>query len=67
MDEIICLGCKHRQPLSGGCAAFPDGIPYEFTNGEKEHRKVVDGQVGDLVFEKGDAEELKAFDEVLKK
>ena len=39
MDDIICLFCKHRQPLSGGCKAYPDEIPFEFSSGEKEHRE----------------------------
>ena len=39
MDDIICLFCKHRQPLSGGCKAFTDEIPFEFSSGEKEHRE----------------------------
>ena len=51
MDDIICLFCKHRQPLSGGCKAFRDGIPFEFSSGEKEHREKVEGQTGDYVFE----------------
>ena len=63
MDDIICLFCKHRQPLSGGCKAFPDEIPFEFSSGEKEHREKVEGQTGDYVFEEGEPEELKALEE----
>ena len=63
MNDIICLFCKHRQPLSGGCKAFPDEIPFEFSSGEKEHREKVEGQTGDYVFEEGEPEELKALEE----
>ena len=52
--DIICLNCKHNTPFDGGCKAFPDGIPYEFSSGEKEHTEIVTGQVGDFVFEKDD-------------
>ena len=50
----LCINCKHLRPFSGGCEAFPNGIPFEFSNGEKEHLEIVDGQVGDFVFEKDD-------------
>ena len=52
--DILCLNCKFNTPFDGGCKAFPDGIPYEFSSGEKEHTEIVDGQVGDFVFEKDD-------------
>ena len=61
MDDIIFLFCKHRQPLSGGCKAFTDEIPFEFSSGEKEHREKV--RYRDYVFEEGEPEELKALEE----
>ena len=62
MDDVICLFCKHSLPLSGGCKAFRDGIPFEFSSGEKEHREKVEGQTGDYVFEEGEPEELKVLE-----
>lgn len=56
--EQQCLNCKHLRPLSGGCDAFPDGIPYKFTSDEVAHDKPEPGQVGDFVFEKGEPEEM---------
>lgn len=67
MNDIICLSCKHLQPLTGGCKAFPNGIPYEFSSGEKEHKEVEDGQVGDYVFTEGEPDEIKDFEAEMKK
>ena len=47
----LCIKCKFLDPFNGGCKAVPKGIPFEFSNGEKEHTEVVDEQVGDFVFE----------------
>ena len=30
----LCIKCKHLDPFNGGCAAFPDGIPFEYSSGE---------------------------------
>lgn len=49
-----CLHCKHLKPITGGCRAFPQDIPYEFATGAKKHYKVVPGQVGRFVFEEGE-------------
>ena len=27
-EHFICFKCKHLRPLSGGCAAFPEDIPF---------------------------------------
>jgi len=46
-----CLNCKHQ--LLTGCKAYPDGIPFDFSEGEKVHDKIEKDQVGEFVFEKG--------------
>ncbi len=49
--ELNCLKCKHFRALSGGCDAFPEGIPYEITEtGESEHLTPLEGQKNDIVF-----------------
>lgn len=53
-----CLNCKFLDVENGGCLAFPNGIPLEITEGIIEHDKVIEGQVGEYVFEKDeDAED----------
>lgn len=63
----LCINCKHLRPFSGGCEAFPNGIPFEFSNGEKEHLEIVDGQVGDFVFTQDPEIETDEDDEETKK
>lgn len=46
-----CLNCKHQ--LLTGCKAFPEGVPFDFAEGEKVHDKIEKNQVGKFVFEKG--------------
>jgi hypothetical protein len=46
-----CLNCKHQ--LLTGCKAFPEGIPFEFAEGEKVHDKITKDQTGTFVFKKG--------------
>lgn len=43
--------------MSGGCDAFPLGIPYEITSGEVEHDKKMFDQKNDIVFEEGTSSE----------
>lgn len=45
----ICLECKHIQPLSGGCQAFPNGIPRVILETNK-HDKPIDGQKSNTVY-----------------
>ena len=56
-----CINCKHLTPISGGCKAYPDGIPLKFTEGPKEHNKVEKEQAGNFVFDEGEPEELLAL------
>jgi hypothetical protein len=46
-----CLNCKHQ--LLTGCKAFPNGIPFEFSEGEKVHDAITKDQVGNFIFKKG--------------
>lgn len=62
MEREQCLDCRYLRPLSGGCAAYPDGIPIEISEGEVKHDRVFDGQEGVFVFESGTPEELKALE-----
>lgn len=52
--DLICFNCKHWDDASPGCAAFPDGIPEEITEGTNEHKKPLEDQGNDLVFEPAD-------------
>lgn len=58
----LCLNCKWRRPISGGCEAFPDGIPNEFSRGIEEHREPVEGQRGEFVFKEGDPFEVEELE-----
>ena len=51
-NTFICFKCTHQRPYSGGCNAFPDGIPNEiiFTN---KHNNPIKGQKNNIVFEEG--------------
>lgn len=52
-----CLKCKFLDVENGGCLAFPNGIPFEITEGIIEHDKVIQGQVGEYVFEEENEEQ----------
>lgn len=52
-----CLICKYyllkkKREDKNTCLAFPDGIPLYFLNETKIHDKVVDGQIGNYVYER---------------
>jgi len=51
-----CLRCKWARPISGGCEAFPDNIPFDIGQGVEAHNKVLEGQRGNYVFEAGEPE-----------
>lgn len=61
MDRDLCLGCRYLRPLSGGCAAYPEGIPLEISSGAVRHDTIRDDQQGAFVYEPGEPEELKAL------
>lgn len=51
-EHFICFKCKHLRPLSGGCAAFPEDIPFGM-GVLFQHDKPLPGQKNDIVFEEG--------------
>lgn len=58
--NLICFNCKHFREIEGGCDAFPDGIPYELTEGiVLTHDEPFEGQGNDIVFEPIDEEKTK--------
>ncbi len=34
------------------CLAFPEGIPDEIRQGKNQHNSVIEGQIGDYIFER---------------
>ena len=54
IETFICAKCKHRRIVSGGCNAFPDGIPNKVLF-ENKHSKPLPGQKNNLVFERGES------------
>lgn len=48
----MCFSCRHLRPISGGCDAFPDGIPMEISDGGQPHREPLPGQKNKIVYEK---------------
>jgi hypothetical protein len=48
--RIDCLNCKYYKG-GGVCVAFPERIPDEIIVGLESHYKVLDGQVGDYIYE----------------
>lgn len=52
-ENYICNRCKHLRPLSGGCNAFPDGIPFDM-GVFIEHFKPLPEQKNKIVFEEGE-------------
>lgn len=65
----LCNECKHFCLNHGdgtgtGCRAFPNGIPDE-ARGGYNHHNVLEGQVGDYVYEKANYDELPPFGKYL--
>jgi hypothetical protein len=56
--KIGCMACKHNN-FDGGCAAFPDVIPFRFTAGQHHDRPTPD-RGNDIVFEWIDRVEQRA-------
>jgi hypothetical protein len=57
--QIGCMACKHNN-FDGGCAAFPDEIPFYFASGQGHHVKRMPDQDNDIVFEWIDRVEQRA-------
>lgn len=53
-----CLNCRHLNPISGGCKAYPENIPQRFIDGDERHDSVELDQKGTFVFEEGEPDEL---------
>lgn len=53
-----CLNCRHLNPISGGCKAYPGDIPQRFVDGDVLHNSVEIDQKGTFVFEEGEPDEL---------
>jgi len=52
-ETKVCWMCAHYDVKSFiGCKAFPGGIPHQFASREAIHDKVVEGQVGNFVWER---------------
>ena len=47
----ICTTCKHYNPETGTCKAFPNEIPNEIYLGDNDHSKPLPGQGNEIVFE----------------
>lgn len=68
-----CMYCKHFVSIKKSekgysyCTAFPDGIPPEIFHSSKTdvHSKVLDGQVGNTVFECIDDPKVKRLYKVI--
>ena len=48
---FLCYGCKHFNPQTFTCPAFPEGISSDIIEGFMPHVTVFRNQVGDYVFE----------------
>jgi len=44
-----CRACIHREGI--GCKAFPARIRLDILSGQTKHDSVIEGQVGDFVYE----------------
>ena len=56
-EKYLCDRCKHLRPFTGGCAAFPDNIPYGM-GVLFQHNKPLPEQENDIVFEAGEPEQM---------
>lgn len=54
-----CLNCKNLNPITGGCKAYPNGIPQRIVDGVVIHDTIQLDQVGTFVFEEGEPDEIK--------
>jgi hypothetical protein len=56
-ESPMCFTCKYLFDLTEvinahSCSAFPMGIPTEIIRGYVTHTDIIEGQVGDFVYEK---------------
>lgn len=50
-EQPICFKCKHYDQETATCAAFPEEIPDEIYYGKNDHKKKLEGQENEIVFE----------------
>ncbi|MEN8879068.1 MAG: hypothetical protein ABF311_02770 [Polaribacter sp.] len=62
-EHFICFKCKHLRPLSVGCAAFPEDIPFGM-GVLFQHDKPLPGQKNDIIFEEGDPDVINVGQKV---
>ena len=55
-EDYICNRCKHLREISGGCAAFPENIPFGM-GVLFQHDKPLPDQKNDIVFEPGEPDQ----------
>lgn len=56
LEVSKCEMCKHfNDENTWTCKAFPEKIPYEIISEKIEHDAIIEGQVGNFVFEERDA------------
>lgn len=56
-EDFICFKCKHFKEITGGCAAFPENIPFGM-GVLFEHNEPLPGQKNNIVFEAGEPTEI---------
>ena len=54
--ELVCFTCKYYNKDGFGCAAFPNGIPFEITELGNNHAHPLELQDNDIVYEKKGAQ-----------
>jgi hypothetical protein len=47
----LSFTCKHLRVITGGCDAFPEGIPDIIAEEGQEHHEPLPDQKNDIVFE----------------
>jgi hypothetical protein len=63
-ETFICFKCIHIRPYSGGCNAFPDGIPDQIIFKNK-HNKPTKEQANNIVFEEGESLEEQKMNSLI--
>lgn len=63
-DSCIHLYLNNNDKGNNGCRAFPNGIPNEAKCGYN-HLKIIDGQIGDYVYQEAKYDELSPFGKYL--
>jgi len=51
---VLCVWCRHFQPETRTCKAYPDGIPRAVLLVKRPHVQVLKGQSGTTTFDPTD-------------